>query len=113
MREFLEDVLTMPHYENYAAESGKVHNTAKHEEAVEDKLVKHQLREISKEAYTSGEVGFVSQPNGKQNNPDFWVRTPEGKSYHLECKSVKGNTTAPMYNSAIPKPDMIYIFCCE
>ena len=43
MKEILEDILTMPYYKNYAAASGAVHNIAKHEDAVEDKFVKHGL----------------------------------------------------------------------
>ena len=113
MRRVLEEVLKMPYYKNYAAESGKVHNVAKHEDAVAAVLKKHGLKELSKEQYMLGALGFVLQPNGTHSSPDFWVRPLEGKHYDLESKSVKGSTTAPMYNSGLPKPDMIYIFCCQ
>ena len=114
MRAIIEDILTLPYYKNYAAASGAVHNVAKHEDAVEGVLIKHGLPKITRDEYEAGAVGFVDQPNGTHNAPDFWVREAPGQHHDLECKSVKGKSNAaPMFNSGIPKPDMIYVFCCE
>ena len=125
MKKFMEDVLTMPYFKNHAAESGAVHNTAKHENAVADKLRKHGysfnreggIRQNQRDAWLDGEDhsdipdnSYISQPCGSNNSPDFIVKS-EGRLYFLECKSVKGGT--PMYNSGVPKAEYIYILCSE
>jgi hypothetical protein len=119
MKNVFEDFLKMPYFQNYAASSGRVHNVAKHEDAVEDILIKHQLQkeEISvpikiRDGWLQGCANplpdncYISQPCGTHNSPDFIVKKG-GKLYFLECKSVKGGT--PMYNSGVPKDNYIYI----
>ena len=119
----------MPYYQNYAAASGAVHNIAKHEDAIEDRLVANGFTEhyfgtgrktsaaISKKTRdewlkNSGKCNipagtYIAQPCGTHDSPDFIVKDFSGKVYFLECKSVKGGT--PMYNSGVPKSSYIYI----
>ncbi len=125
MRKILEDIKTMPYYKNYAAASGAVHNVAKHEDAVEDKLKKHGLSYLQKggikqkqrDAWLNDadhssmpDNSYISQPCGTHNSPDFIVKV-DGDLHFIECKSAKGNK--PMYNSGIPKEKYIYVFCSE
>lgn len=127
MRAFFEDILNMPYYKNYAATSGAVHNISKHEDAVEDLLKKHgcapsKIQKISKSdrdswmrdselcSLKNGE--YISQPCGTHDSPDFIVKN-NNKVYFLECKSTSNNTSSPMYNSGVPKPDYIYIYSAE
>ena len=49
--EVVKDLYNMPYYKNYAACSGKVHNVANHETAIEDKLISHGY------SRAQGEVG--------------------------------------------------------
>jgi hypothetical protein len=127
MRKILEDILKMPYFKNYAACSGKVHNVAKHEDAVEDILVDHGLNYLQKGGVKQAQRDrwlkgadhsdvpnntFISQPCGTHNSPDFIVKSDD-KLFFLECKSVSKGTTAPMYNSGVPKEEYIYIFCAE
>jgi hypothetical protein len=127
MRKILEDILKMPYFKNYAACSGKVHNVAKHEDAVEDIFLSHGLNHLQKggikqqqrDAWLKGadhsdvpNDTFMSQPCGTHNSPDFIVKT-NNKLFFLECKSASKGTTAPMYNSGIPKEEYIYVFCAE
>jgi len=127
IRQFLEQVLQMPYYKNYAAASGKVHNIAKHEDATEDLLIQHGFTKHSKggiprkqrddwlkDPYscTIPDGTYVSQPTGKQDSPDFIVKE-NGRAYFIECKSVSKKTKAPMYNSGVPKSGYIYIFTAE
>jgi len=55
---------------------------------------------------------FVFQPCGQNDSPDFIVKL-NGRAYFIECKSVKGGTKAPMYNSGVPKADYIYVFTSQ
>ena len=127
IKKVFEDIRKMPYFKNHAAASGLVHNIAKHEDAVEDILSQHSLTEseISKvpkklrdKLLDSGEYpemednSYISQPCGTHDSPDFLVKS-EGRLYFIECKSASKNTTAPMYNSAVPKSGYIYVFCCE
>ena len=127
IKKVMTDVLKMPYYKNYAAASGAVHNIAKHEDAVETVLLKYgfskskrkkvRLKERDEwlEEASSCDMKdntYVLQPCGKQQSPDFIVKE-HGKVFFLECKSVKGQTKAPMYNSGVPKGKYIYIFCAE
>tara|TARA_R110001592_G_C13111114_1_gene744951 strand:+ start:115 stop:744 length:630 start_codon:yes stop_codon:yes gene_type:complete len=127
IRQFLEQVLQMPYYKNYAAASGKVHNIAKHEDATEDLLIQHGFTKHSKggipkkqrddwlkDPYscTIPDGTYVSQPTGKQDSPDFIVKE-NGRAYFIECKSVSKKTKAPMYNSGVPKSGYIYVFTAK
>jgi hypothetical protein len=53
---------------------------------------------------------FIFQPCGTQNSPDFIFRCDD-ENYYVECKSSKGY--APTYNSGLPKPEYIYVFCSD
>ncbi len=48
MKKIIEEILKMPYYQNYAARSGKVHNVANHEGAVEDILDQHTLTKVKR-----------------------------------------------------------------
>lgn len=124
MRAIIEEILNMPYYGNLAAASGKVHNDAKHEDAVENILRKHNFTpsdfrsSITKKCRDNWksnpgscdmtEGSYISQPCGTHNSPDFIVKDFDGKVYFLECKSVNKSGT-PMYNSGIPTAEYIYI----
>ena len=133
MREFIKEVLTMPYYKNYSAESGAVHNISKHEEAVEDLLLKHgyvpanlptrgksspisiEDRDAAKLDPSNVLLGipnnsYVSQPCGTHASPDFIVNS-NGRLYFYECKSSK--QTHPTYNGGCPDPHYVYIFSSE
>jgi hypothetical protein len=92
---FFKDVLQLP----YASNS---QDNPHHENQVEDLIKKYGFR-------------YVSQPNGIQNSPDFyvWMENAAGEvgRYSIECKSSKG--AAPTYNTGLPKPGVIYIFCSK
>jgi len=121
MKGIIKDILGMPYYRNYAACSGKVHNIANHESAVEDILINHGLsiiaRKVTKaerDAWLAGETDdleentYISQPCGTHNSPDFIIKQC-GKLYFVECKSVKKGGM-PVYNSGLPKENYIYVF---
>jgi len=126
MRKILEDVLKMPYYRNHQAISGAVHNISKHEDAVRDIFISHGLIEVSRKVKKAqrddwlanpsscemAEGTFLFQPCGQNDSPDFIVKL-NGKAYFIECKSVKGKTKAPMYNSGVPKSGYIYVFTSE
>ena len=130
LKNFFQDILKMPYHRNYAAASGKVHNIAKHEDAVEDVLIKHgftnanlpnrkgkkspiALKDRDKALADSNELlgipnnSYVVQPCGTHANPDFIVNH-NNKLYFVECKSSK--EVYPTYNSGLPKDKYIYIF---
>ena len=125
-RLIFEQILKMRYYRNYAATSGAVHNISKHEDAVRDVLVFHGLSEVTqkvtrkqRDLWLSNpskcslpDNSFVFQPCGHNDSPDFIMKV-DGKSYFIECKSVKGSSKAPMYNSGIPKDEYIYVFTAE
>ena len=125
MKAILKSILQMPYFKNYAAASGKVHNDAKHEEAVQDVFLSHGLSHLQdggvnqkqRDKWLKGadhsdipNDTFISQPCGTHNSPDFIVKT-DNKLFFLECKSVKGS--APMYNSGVPKKQYIYVLCSQ
>jgi hypothetical protein len=124
MKKIIEKILEMRYYENHAAASGKVHNIAKHEDAVEDLLHSHGLSRLDRkikiayrdEMLMTGLAGdlpdnvFIPQPCGTHDSPDFIVKKA-GKLYFIECKSAKGGT--PMYNSGVPKAQYIYVLCSK
>ena len=125
MKSFFEDVMKMPYYKNYAASSGKVHNVAKHEDAVESLLQDYKIKESRVNKISKGtrdqwlsvksapemeNNSYISQPCGTHNSPDFIVKA-DNKLYFLECKSVKGGS--PMYNSGVPKSGYVYILSSE
>jgi len=87
MKEFLLDCLNLPFKTNSQ-------DNPEHENQVEELLKKHNLE-------------YISQPNGTQNSPDFYV-FHDGERHSIECKSSKN--TYPMYNSGLPKEEYIYIF---
>jgi len=130
---FMEEVLQMPYYKNYAAASGAVHNVCKHEDAVLDLLERHGFRDsnlpsrkgsaspislgdrdlaIADEANLLGipNNSYVSQPCGTHASPDFIVNHG-GKLFFLECKS--SQQTYPTFNSGLPCESYIYIFASK
>lgn len=126
MKKIMRDILNMPYYRNHQAISGAVHNISNHEDAVRDIFFAHRLSEVPRKvgkeqrnqwlanpASCDMDNGtFVCQPCGKNDSPDFIVKL-NNKAYFIECKSVKGGSKAPMYNSGIPKQGYIYVFTAE
>ncbi len=125
MRQVFEQILKMPYYKNYAAASGKVHNVANHEQAVEDILnlegfqkVDRKVTKAARDEWIQGATNdmenntFVAQPCGTHNSPDFIIKHQD-RLYFVECKSAAGSTSAPMYNSGIPNPGYIYVFSAQ
>ena len=126
MREILQEIRKMPYYRNFQAVSGAVHNISSHEDAVKDVLLSHGLKQIDRkvskrerDAWLAdphscdlAEGTILFQPCGQNDSPDFIVKV-NNMAYFLECKSVKGSTKAPMYNSGVPKTGYIYIFTAE
>jgi len=126
MKKLISDIKSLPYFKNHSAVSGKVHNIASHEDAVEDLFLSHgmtksETTKISKKerdmwladnesCQTLKEGEYISQPCGTHNSPDFIIKK-DGKLLFLECKSANGAT--PMYNSGIPKDGYIYIFCSK
>ena len=107
----------MPYFRNYSAESGSVHNYAKHEDAITNILILNGFTRVIKtgtdkfntDLLSNGE--FVEQPNGTHDSPDFFLKTSTGKLLAIEAKSSKkGN---PLYNSGGVKSNYLYIFCSE
>ena len=127
-RAVLDDLRRMPYYKNYAAVSGAVHNISNHEDAVKDIFIKHGLVEcpVDEKARITVKNGsgretphytgavppchFVSQPNGKNNSPDFMVRFGCETVYKFECKTTAKAATKPVYNSGGIKKDYIYVY---
>ena len=126
MRKILLDIRQMPYYRNHQAVSGAVHNISSHEDAVKDVLLCHGLKQVDRkiskkerDAWLADpdscdltEGTFLFQPCGQNDSPDFIVKLKD-RAYFLECKSVKGSTKAPMYNSGVPKTGYIYVFTAE
>jgi len=133
LKNFFQDILKMPYHRNYAAASGKVHNIAKHEDAVEDILIKHGFKNAnlpnrkgtkspiaqedrdramtnSRELLGIPKNRYVPQPCGSHSSPDFIINYND-KIYFIECKSSK--TPQPTYNSGLPNKEYIYIFSSE
>lgn len=99
MLAFFLDILKMPYKTGGYQDS-------KHENRVKQLFLKHKFVERPKGSdLKDGE--FISQPRGKNNNPDFYVKH-NGKLYSVECKSSAG--ISPTYNGALPKQNYIYIF---
>jgi len=137
MKKIIEDCYNMPYYKNHSATSGKVHNIAKHEDAIEVVLKNNGLTckgggsDLLKACYRgkknknaakirdeflSGDLSncllkdgeYISQPCGTHNSPDFLIRKDD-KVFGIEAKS--SNTLSPVYNSGFPKSKYIYVFC--
>lgn len=134
----MKECLDMPYYRNYQAVSGKAHNSANHEKAVERVLIENNYKEsnvlkkydtkkkkwicdkgkVNRDLWLKGEMtkeyyelesnSYISQPCGQNDSPDFIIKDENGELFFLECKSAKGGT--PMYNSGVPKSKYIYIF---
>lgn len=136
----LKELLSLPHYKNYAACSGAVHNVAKHEDAIADLLIKHGFKEINRcktnfwtDAPKSQKIPqkdfwnnhlkpnwvpdlpnnvFIQQPFGTHACPDFIIKW-NNILFPLEAKSVDGKNDSPLYNGGLPKPTCVYAFCCS
>ena len=53
---------------------------------------------------------FVRDPLGSSRHPDFLIGD-KGKLFYIECKTARTNYS-PMWGSAFPHGDDIWIFCC-
>ena len=54
---------------------------------------------------------FIQQPFSSQQNPDFFIKSPDGRLIPIEAKSTCGHS--PMWNSHVPKPNYYYILCSK
>ena len=123
-RKVLQEIMKMPYYKNYAAESGAVHNFSKHEDAISSILKKYGFIEMekTKDCIKKNKDlwikepskcpipinSFISQPFGTHDNPDFLVRIEQEKLIPIEAKS--SEDYKPLYNSGGIKPNYIYVF---
>lgn len=126
IKEVFTQILKMPYYKNYAAESGAVHNINKHESAIANLLIEngYTRQDISKlklklKLKDFGQPGFlttmpngtfVEQPFGSHQSPDFLIKVAD-KIIPVECKS--SDNTYPLYNSGGIKSNYYYIFCSK
>lgn len=55
---------------------------------------------------------IMGQPYGSNGNPDFIMKL-NGVYADVELKSCNGNTKHAMFNSAVPKPNTIYLLSTE
>lgn len=124
----LKCMLRLPYYKNKAAESGAVHNEAKHEEALSEVLKSFGFKKgvlpskIKREdamkwinepelAFEIPDGVFIEQPFGTHNSPDFIIKVSEKFTLFLEAKSATGTT--PLYNSGGVSQDFLYVFCSK
>tara|TARA_B100000674_G_C37821754_1_gene906135 strand:+ start:314 stop:997 length:684 start_codon:yes stop_codon:yes gene_type:complete len=124
---FCMDCINMLYYKNECAVSGAPHNKARHEDAIENLLVANNFKKyipehklIVKEReklYIDPSLrsdipdgSYITQPYGKNNNPDFIVKV-NNKILFVEAKSSKG--AKPLYNSGGCHSNYLYVFCCE
>jgi|MDSY01.1.fsa_nt_gb hypothetical protein len=123
----LIEISKMGYYKNGAAESGNTHGFSKHEDAIKFVLEKHNLFcEKKHTSCTKKNIdhwinfpqdcplqigGFIEQPCGKQNSPDFLLRVDKNWVLSIEAKSSKEGF--PMYNSGGIKNNYLYIFCSK
>jgi len=126
-KKLFDEIKKMPYYRNYAATSGAVHNTSKHEDAIKDIFIKNGINEFQKPKGITKEIiwswinnpslasmppmTFISQPCGTHDNPDYIVKLEENVVFGLECKS-SDQTKYPMYNSGGLTQNYIYVYCC-
>jgi hypothetical protein len=122
----LEKAQKMGYFKNDAASGGKDYN--RHEDAFEDLVksegfVRSKTKKVSKaqkdkivakngkdEDKIMKDGEYIPQPCGTHASPDFMIKV-EGKIYFIECKSAKGKE--PTYNSGVPCPICVYIFCSK
>jgi hypothetical protein len=131
----IQAILSMKYYKNTPVNSGIVHGFPSHEIAIATKLIENgfdkwhdwdkiqdkshfrnltNMREWLTKPHLSEQmpVGtFIEQPFGTNDAPDFFIKVSDSFILPLEAKSCRGYT--PMWNSGIPKPDYIYVFCSE
>ena len=88
MKQFWEEVLTLPYKSNSQ-------DNPHHERQVEERINKYGYK-------------YESQPNGSHQSPDFRVTLPNGRIVDIECKSSK--EAHPTYNGGLPKEGTVYIF---
>ena len=129
----LNEVLAMPYIQNEHHKSDGAKFA--HEDTVADILVNkgftrydaiyypHATKKIFKDFADNGNDtelrnvyknlpngSIITQPLGSQSFPDIFVKTFNGNFLLLECKSVKKDKYAPMWNDNVPRPNSIYIF---
>ena len=54
---------------------------------------------------------FIEHPFGTNDAPDFFIKISDTFVMAMEAKSSQGYT--PVWNSCLPKPDTVYVFCSE
>lgn len=132
LKNFITNVLAMPHYSNDMAGSGTKFNS--HEDALASELVKAGYTEVAAnnfkklrrkklhEAIEStnrqndleilvpglANGSFIRQPANSQAFPDFLVKDFSGTLVVIEAKST--SSSHPAWNDSLPKNDAIYIF---
>lgn len=105
--------------QNNLTYSNGSYSESKHEDSIFALLIQHGFKEFNKgdlKGYSNVKAAlpvghFVTQPAGKNGNPDFLIRFANGHYQDLEAKSTKGSK--PMYNGVPPKEGCIYILSSE
>lgn len=126
--DLFKDILEMPYYKNSPANdsdsSGKLIN--RHEDAIEKKFIEHgykkwdppkklKKKDKNESSFLSDMPAgdFITQPFGKNENPDFYIKSIDGKLVPVEAKSSSQNSTAPLYNSGGIKQNYLYVYTSE
>lgn len=82
-------------------------NNKRHEDTVEEILQSFGLKQIENTKQRS-EYGYIKQPNGTQNQPDFRLLLNDNE-IDIECKSCK-NGYKPMWNANYPSKRTVYLY---
>jgi len=117
LRVVFEDLLAMPYVPN---------NQSQHENAIATRIVSHGFPEYKLPPKTKLKKSdenhenflaemplgtFIQQPFGSQQNPDFFIKSLDGRLVAVEAKST--SKLCPMWNSHVPKPNYYYIICSK
>ena len=125
----VQQMLSLPFYKNEAAASGAVHNTARHEDALDlvleengflryplsSKLNRTETMKWINQPELSKDIPdgtFIEQPFGTHNAPDFIVKVDNNFVLFMEAKS-SATSLHPTYNSGGVKQDLLYVFCAK
>jgi len=84
-------------------------DTEEEEETAKTRLVKNWITSPPL-ATDMPSMTYISQPCGKNSNPDFLVKIKPGVVFAIECKSSSKKTKKPLYNSGGLKHNYIYIY---
>lgn len=85
-------------------------DSKRHEEKVEEIFRSFGLQELDKSDTNKQKMlcGYIKQPNGSQNQPDFRVINGSNQ-IDIECKSCK-HGYKPMWNASYPSKRTVYLY---